>query len=315
MGFDLRVFVVAFSSFAMGSLAGSVFVPWLWQRVRGGTPAARATALLRIRALPFALATGSLVLAVLSFLVFEPRRQDEHMGVVLLSMAALGILLFSAATFRLARLLFVTGRLERAWMADAGVVALDGLNIPTYAITSSFPIVALVGFFRPRMLVARSVLAACPEPELRAIIAHELGHLIRRDNLVRAVLALSPDVLAWLPLSHRLALAWHDAAEEAADDHAATLGEDGRLHLAEALLRVARLVPPGSSPVMVPASALYRGENLDQRVRRLLGPPAVAAAPLSPAWRAAATTAIVASAALALHAIHELLEAAVTFLP
>jgi len=65
----------------------------------------------------------------------------------------------------------------------------------------------------------------------------------------------------------------------------------------------------------VPASALYRGENLDQRVRRLLGPPAVAAAPLSPAWRAVATTAIVASAALALHAIHELLEAAVTFLP
>ena len=200
-------------------------------------------------------------------------------------------------------------------MADAGVVTLDGLNIPTYAITSSFPIVALVGFFRPRMLVARSVLAACPEPELRAIIAHELGHLNRRDNLVRAVLALSPDVLAWLPLSHRLALAWHDAAEEAADDHAAILGEDGRLYLAEALIRVARLVPPGSSAVIVPASALYRGENLDQRVRRLLGPPAAAAVPLSAAWRAAVTTAIVASAALALHAIHELLEAAVTFLP
>ena len=85
--------------------------------------------------------------------------------------------------------------------------------------------------------------------------------------------------------------------------------------LAEALIRVARLVPPGSSPVMVPASALYRGENLDQRVRRLLGPPAAAAVPLSAGWRAAVTTAIVLSAALALHAIHELLEAAVTFLP
>jgi Zn-dependent protease with chaperone function len=315
MGFDLRVLVVALSSFAMGSLAGSALVPWLWRRVGSGTAAARATALLRIRALPFALATGSLVLAVLSFLVFEPRRPDERMGMVLISLAAAGIVFLAAAGLRLARLLFVTRRLERAWMANADVVRLEGLDVPTYAVSSSFPIVALIGIVRPRMIVARSVLAACSRQELRAIIAHELGHLLRRDNLTRAVLALSPDVLAWLPLSDRLALAWHDAAEEAADDHAAVLGEDGRLSLAEALIRVARLAPPGSAAVIVPASALYRGENVNQRVRRLLAPPAAAAVPLSPGWRAAVTAAILASAALALHAIHELLEAAVTFLP
>ena len=315
MAFDLRVLVVAFSSFTMGSLVGSAFVPWLWRHVGGDTPAARATALLRIRALPFALATASLILAVLSFLVFEPRRQDERMGIVLLTLAVLGIVLLTAAAFRLARLLILTRRLERTWMADADVVTLDGLSVPTFAVSSSFPIVALIGFFRPRMIVARNVLAACSARELRAIVAHELGHLVRRDNLARAVLALSPDVLAWLPFSSRLALAWHDAAEEAADDHAAILGEDGRLNLAEALIRVARLAPPGSTAVIVPASALYRGENLNQRVRRLLGPPAVAAAPLSAGWRAAVTTALVASAALALHAIHELLEAAVTLLP
>lgn len=315
MGFDLRVLVVALSSFAMGSLAGSAFVPWLWRHVRGGTPAARANALLRIRALPFALATASLVLAILSFLVFEPRRPDERMGLTLLSLALLGLLFVADAVVRLARMLMITRRLERAWMTDAVPVALDGLNVPTYAVSSSFPIVALLGFFRPRMVVARNVLAVCSEQELRAIIAHELGHLQRRDNLVRAVIALSPDVLAWLPLSKRLALAWHDAAEEAADDHAGMLGDDGRLSLAQALIRVARLAPPGSTAIVVPTSALYRGENLDQRVRRLLGPPAAAAVPLSAGWRAAVTTALIASAALALHAIHELLEAAVTFLP
>ncbi|HKW01490.1 MAG TPA: M48 family metalloprotease [Vicinamibacterales bacterium] len=315
MGFDLRVIVVALSSFAMGSLAGSALVPWLWRRVQGGTPAARATALLRIRALPLAMATASLLLAVLSFLFFEPRRQDERMGLVLLSLAAVGIVFVTSAAFRLARLLRLTKRLEREWLASADPLTLDGLTVPTYAVSSTFPIVALIGFFRPRMVVARNVLAACSEPELRAIVAHEMGHFVRRDNLVRAILALSPDVLAWVPLSNRLALAWHDAAEEAADDHAAVLGEDGRLYLAEALLRVARLAPPGTSAMMMPASALYRGENIDQRVRRLLGPPAAAAVPLPAAWRALATTAIVASAALALHAIHELLEAAVTFLP
>src|SRR5262252_9474148 len=117
MGFDLRVLVVALSSFAMGSLAGSVFVPWLWRHVRAGTPAARANALLRIRALPFALATASLVLAVLSFLVFEPRRPDERMGIILVSLAALGLLFLADAGVRLARMLMVTRRLERAWMA------------------------------------------------------------------------------------------------------------------------------------------------------------------------------------------------------
>src|SRR5215471_340214 len=160
MDFDLRVLVVALSSFATGSLVGSVFVPGLWPRVHGGTPAARATALLRIRALPFALATASLVLAVLSFMVFEPRRQDERMGIILVSLAALGLLFLADAGVRLARMLMVTRRLERVWMADASPVALDGLRVPTYGVSSSFPIVALLGFFRPRMVVARSVLAA-----------------------------------------------------------------------------------------------------------------------------------------------------------
>jgi len=315
MGFDLRVLVVALSSFATGSLAGSAVVPFLWRRVGGGTPSARARALLRVRALPFTLASGSLALAVLSFLVFEPRRADERMGLVLLALAVVGVVFLLAAAIRLARLLIVTARLERAWRVDAEPVELEGADVPAYAVSSSFPIVALVGLVRPRLLIARSVLAGCSAEQLRAIVAHERGHLLRRDNLSRAVLALSPDLLAWMPIATRLTAAWHDAAEEAADDHAAVLGERGRLTLAEALLRVARLAPPGSSPIIVPASALYRGENLDRRVRRLLGPRAAAPPPASIWWRAAGTTAVVATGALALHAIHELLEAAVTFLP
>lgn len=315
MGFDLRVIVVAFCSFVMGSLAGSACVPWLWRRVTSGTPAMRAKMLLRVRSLPLVMATASMVLAILSFLVFEPRRPDEHMGIVLLTLATAGVIFVGAAVLRLANLLLVTRRLERTWMDDAEAIELEDLEIPTYAVTSSFPIVAVVGFTRPRMFVARSVLAACTPDELRAIIAHERGHLLRRDNLARAIVTFSPDVLAWLPIANRVALAWHDAAEEAADDFAAVLGEHGRLFLAEALIRVARLAPPGSSGLTMPASALYRGENLDGRIRRLLGPQAVAPPPSSLWWRAGVSTALIAFGALALHGIHELLEAAVTFLP
>ncbi len=315
MGFDLRVIVVALSSFAMGSLAGSACVPWLWRRVTAGTPQSRAKTLLRVRALPLVLGSGSLVLAVLSFLVFEPRRPDERMGLVLLTLAALGLVFVAAAALRLAQLLHATRQLERAWMDDAEPIALDDIDVPTYAVTSAFPIVAIVGLVRPRMIVARSVLDACTADELRAIVAHERGHLVRRDNIARAIVTFSPDVLAWLPIASRVALAWHDAAEEAADDFAGALGDHGRLFLAEALLRVARLAPPGSSGLAMPTSALYRGENLEGRIRRLLGPQAPVPPPLSLWWRAGVSTAVVASGALALHGIHELLEAAVTFLP
>ncbi len=315
MGFDLRVLVIALSSFSMGSLAGSAVVPLLWTRVGRGTPLARAGTLLKIRVLPFVMASASLMLAVLSFIFFEPRRPDEKMGVVLLSLAAVGLFFVLTAAFRLARLLLLTSRLERAWMADAEELTLEGLDVPTYAISSDFPLVALIGLVRPRMLVARCVLEHCSSEEVHAIVAHERGHLERHDNLARAVLALSPDVLVWLPVADRLTEAWHDAAEEAADDHAASLGELGRVTLAQALIRVARLAPPGSSAVVVPASALYRGENLDRRVRRLLGPQAAAPPPRPLWWRATVTSTVVMAGALALHAIHELLEAAVTFLP
>jgi beta-lactamase regulating signal transducer with metallopeptidase domain len=315
MSFDLRVLIVAFSSFAMGSLAASAWVPWLWRRLAHGTPTVRANGLLRIRVLPLVFATASLSLAILSFLAFEPRRPDERMGVVLLALACLGAVFLVAGLARLAWLFVATSRLERAWMTDATPVTLDGLDVPAFSVESSFPIVAVIGLRHPRLMVARSVLAACTADELRAIIAHECGHLARRDNLARAVMALSPDPLAWLPISNRLARAWHEAAEEAADDHVGVLGDRGRLLLAEALIRVARLVPAGSAKVFVPASALYRGENLDRRVRRLLQPAVAALPQASIWWRATVVTALLASGALALHAIHELLEAAVTFLP
>ena len=70
MSFDLRVLIVAFSSFAMGSLAASAWVPWLWRRLAHGTPTVRANGLLRIRVLPLVFATASLSLAMYGF-VFQ----------------------------------------------------------------------------------------------------------------------------------------------------------------------------------------------------------------------------------------------------
>ena len=132
---------------------------------------------------------------------------------------------------------------------DAGVasqaqpVTLAGISAPALVVDSDFPVVTVVGLRRPRLVIARSVLESCSDEELRAILAHEQGHIDRHDNLRRLLLSIAPDVLNWLPVSAKMFAAWRDAAEEAADDDAARTGADGRLRLASALVKVARLAP------------------------------------------------------------------------
>jgi hypothetical protein len=109
---------------------------------------------------------------------------------------------------------------------------------------------------------------------------------------------------------------WHDAAEAVADDGATALGPEGRVDLASALLRVARLAPAGSPIVSLPASALYRGEDIADRVRRLLAPPSPPVNTRLSGWRRTAMSGgLIVGGGMALHAMHEIVEAAVSFLP
>jgi len=200
-------------------------------------------------------------------------------------------------------------------MTGAEALHLPGVSIPAYAVVSPFPIVAVVGVIRPRLVVARSVLESCTPEELQAILAHEQHHLDRRDNASRVWFAAAPDLLAWLPISRRMSAAWQEASEEAADDAAARLGETGRVALAQALIRVARLAPARQHVQELPVSALYRGEDLDRRIRRLLSPPAISADDSSLWQQRIAVITVVVGCAMTLHFVHALFEAAVTFLP
>jgi len=209
-----------------------------------------------------------------------------------------------------------TRRALRQWMTTAHPIELEGLNVPAFAVDSAFPVVAVVGMIRPQVIIARSVLAACPADELRAILSHEQQHLARRDNLRRAVLTWLPDVLSFLPAGSALIAMWHDATEAVADDAASELGPTGRVSLAAALLRVARLAPAGSPVISLPASALYRGEDIAERVHRLLAPQSPAIDTSLSGWRRTAMSAgLIVGGGMALHAMHEIVEAAVSFLP
>jgi beta-lactamase regulating signal transducer with metallopeptidase domain len=118
-------------------------------------------------------------------------------------------------------------------------------------------------------VAARSVIEACSAAELAVIVAHERGHLSSRDNLKRLLIACAPDALRWTAIHRRIAAAWSDAAEDAADD-AATLGDAAaRIDLAALLIKIARLTPSPAWPAAT-VSPFVEPNGLDRRVRRLL---------------------------------------------
>jgi beta-lactamase regulating signal transducer with metallopeptidase domain len=263
------------------------------------------------------MACGAMAWTSLSFAIFEPRSSDETIGVVLMVFAALAILLVVQAIGRLMSLVARSKAAIRPLLATGTPVTIEGIDAPALAIDALFPVVAVVGLRRPTLIIARSVLDACTPDELGAIVAHEAGHIRRRDNLTRLLMAVTPDFVAWVPGWKRsVAAAWHEAAEDAADDCADALGPSGRLHLAEALLRVVKLAPAGTAPIVLPTSALYRGEDLGRRVRRLLVPPTHEGRKVhSAARRLLTVSAALTACVFALHGIHELVEVAVAFFP
>jgi hypothetical protein len=315
MGFDLRLMSVGLGAFAIVGLGLALIVPALANRWPAATAVARAKRLAMLRLVPAGLSLVAGLLVTASFLVFEPRK-SERVGWMIPSLAIFGGLLLVGAAWRSIRIGLATRRLARKWLADSEPVTLEGINVPAFAVTSQFPIVAVVGLRRPKLVIARSVLASCTPEELRAVLAHEQGHLDRRDNLRRLLMAIAPDALAWLPVSERLLAAWRAATEEAADDAAAREGADGGVSLASALVKVARLAQNQAVAGPLPAATLYCGENLDVRVRRLLNPAAAIVMPPA-AWSRtmAAVGVMILISAFALQGFQTIVEIAIKRLP
>ena len=108
---------------------------------------------------------------------------------------------------------------------------------------------------------------------MTAAIAHEGGHLSAHDNFKRSLLRACRDVLMIVPCGRSLDRAWAEAAECAADEHAAQQSAETALNLASALVKIAKMVPVGARAA-VPMAAFLVGveetRGVKARVRRLL---------------------------------------------
>jgi Zn-dependent protease with chaperone function len=282
MSRPLLILVVALAAYAMLNIAGSIAVAMAWRfRLacwQHPSPITRARRLLWLRALA-TLAALAIALGIVTpaFAMFEPERPSEMAGPLIIVLALVASIQLAISLWVAIASALRTRAAARAWLRNSVALAVDPpAGVPAYAIDSAAPIVALVGAFRPRLIAARNVINACTAGELAAIVAHERGHLHSRDNLKRWLMNCLPDLLRWTPIHREIASAWHDAAEDAADDAATPGDAASRVDLAALLIKIARLTPAPVWPAAAVSPFVEPG-GLNRRVRRLLaGEPAVA---------------------------------------
>jgi Zn-dependent protease with chaperone function len=232
----------------------------------------RAQIIFALRIFPtvFALACVLALLAP-SYILHEPTVTDETVSTKLALLAFASAIGLGLALWRGFAAWRVTRRLVANWLRNAQPLHIEGVRVPAYLIRHQFPVVAIVGAFKPRLFIASQIFDTLNADEIAAAIAHEGGHLATFDNFKRACLRACRDALTIVPCGRSLDRAWAEAAEAAADEYAARGGASVALDLASALVKIARIAPPTAKPTM-PASAFLVGEDacgVNWRVRRL----------------------------------------------
>lgn len=318
------IVTVALAAYAVFNIVASIAAAWAWRawlaKRSSASSIQRARALFHLRSAPAVTAFAVTFVAVVpAFSIFEPHHESERVGPVMLTLAAIAVVQLFASAAIAAATSWRTRAAARVWLHGGMPLDVDPpAGVPAYAIDSRAPIVALVGVFKPRLIAARSVIDACSVEELNAIVAHERGHLHAHDNLKRWLMACAPDALRWTSIHREIAAAWHDAAEDAADDAATTGDAAARVDLAALLVKIARLAPePAWRDATV--SPFVEPGGLNRRVRRLLsaalpphhGPHPAARAALM--LLAAAVTTTIAMRPASLELIYQATEALVRF--
>lgn len=224
-------------------------------------------------------ATTALLVVIIflipSYLVFEPRQTGEFVSFKLGLLALFSVTGIILALWRGIAAGLATRKLVNNWLAHSETLRLKETTMPAYRIQHPFPVVAVVGVLHPKLFVAGQIFDSLSKDELTAVIAHETAHVAAWDNLKHWIMRICRDVLVIFPLNRSLDKEWGQAIELAADEKAASYGQKtSALDLAQALIKIVRLIPAGAKPMMLTGAFLIgsdveSGDALVRRVRRL----------------------------------------------
>ncbi len=174
----------------------------------------------------------------------------------------LALLWFAGAAFTVIR-----------WARAARAVRAARRAATPLAIPAPIPVLAtpyliepgLFGLFRPALLMPAGIEHHLSPAELRAILAHELAHLRRRDNLT-ALLHMAVETLFWFhPLVYYIGARLHQERERACDEEVLRLGNAPETYAA-GILTVCEFYQQSPLPC-VPG---VTGAELKQRIRDIL---------------------------------------------
>lgn len=259
------------------NVAASISASVLWRfasrRTQSWTAQNRARFIFALRVFPLASALVSVLAFLLpAYLLFEPNTSKEIVGFKLAFFSVASAVGVGFAFYRVFATWRATRELVSDWMRNAEPIRVAGVSVPVYKIRHTFPVIAVVGTFHPRMFVAGQIFDSLDENEFQAAVRHEAGHLAARDNFKRTIMRACRDLLVF-PFGKTLDRAWAENAEAGADEFAArTGGSQTALNLASALIKIARIIPPGAKPSM-PSGAFLVEEPTAEiafRVRKLL---------------------------------------------
>jgi Zn-dependent protease with chaperone function len=256
--------------------AGALLSSLIWRSFSGrmnSKPAyAKAQFLFLLRVMPLLgaiLCVGGIFLP--AYLIYEPPQTDEAITYKLAIPTALSLYVLIVALRRWITVHYRTAKLTRNWLRQSERMQIDGIDIPSYRIHHPFPLIAILGFRRPKLFIAKQVLESFTDREFIAAVAHERSHLISGDNLKRAILGFCRDSLLVKSLGRSLDRQWLANSELAADEYAVSTGSAAALNLASALVKVARIAPQGAMPAMFAEAHLaeYGEYSIQSRVLHL----------------------------------------------
>ncbi len=270
--FALRGIAVSLSAFSILYLALSLLVCLSWRRLSIGKRfSARhyANWLFFLRTAPFLLAAGvTLVLALPSFLLLEPRSIDERMSLVPVVLGLCGGALLLAGASKAVSSLWRATQATARWSGESHLLARTrsdhGILVSVSRTSAVAPPLTAAGILRPQVWLSTIAEFVLTERELQAALRHEIVHVDRHDNLRKLVLRFVA-----FPGMARLENAWREATEIAADD-AAVFSCSEALDLAAAVIKLSRITPLQQSSELATALVHSPAKSLNERVNRLI---------------------------------------------
>ena len=157
-------------------------------------------------------------------------------------------------------------QIRRAVRTASPVVLVSGLQVDVPVLSTSRLLEpGVFGILRPVLLLPQQVTAQLSEKQLGAILAHEMCHIRRRDNLTAAIHMVVAAAFWFHPAVWWIKARLLEERERACDEAVLESGNDAELY-AESILNVCRFY--AASPL--PCVSGVTGSNLKQRIVRIM---------------------------------------------